>query len=411
MLCSSIALFDIEPKYTMRNLTFLRSFSYTMMLTGFIAVLVGYTSSVAIILQALEVLGLSNTQMGGWLMMLGIGMGITTIALSVYYKMPILTAWSTPGIALLATSLSETPINEAIGVFIFASALMLICGLTGIFSKLISLIPRSIASAMLAGILLQFGLRLFDALEMNLILSITMLITYLFSRRYFPLYAMIIVLIIGIITISLQGKLQFTPIEAPFVAPSFIMPQFSITSLISVGIPFFIVSLVSQNAPAIAILQANDYSPKISSLLIWTSIAAIILAPFGGFSICIAAITAPICLHPDVNPNPEKRYIALIWAGVFYLIAGLLGGVIFILFDGLPTAFIQLLAGLALLTILTNSLYQSLKNDSDRDAAMICFLFTASGITLLGIGSAFWGLLGGIMAYHILSKRQKDKSK
>lgn len=258
MLCSSIALFDIEPKYTMRNLTFLRSFSYTMMLTGFIAVLVGYTSSVAIILQALEVLGLSNTQMGSWLMMLGIGMGITTIALSIYYKTSILTAWSTPGIALLATSLSETPINEAIGVFIFASALMLICGLTGIFSKLISLIPRSIASAMLAGILLQFGLRLFDALEMNLILSITMLITYLFSRRYFPLYAMIIVLIIGIITISLQGKLQFTPIEAPFVAPSFIMPQFSITSLISVGIPFFIVSLVSQNAPAIAILQAND---------------------------------------------------------------------------------------------------------------------------------------------------------
>lgn len=390
----------------MRNFTFLKSFSHTMIVTGFVAILVGYTSSVAIILQALEALGLDNVQIGSWLMMLGIGMGITTIGLSLYFRTPLVTAWSTPGIALLATSLSDVSINEAIGIFIFSSALMLVCGITGIFAKLIHIIPKSIASAMLAGILLQFGLGLFDALEVNFILCIIMLLTYLFSRRFFPLYAIIIVLIIGVMVVGLQDSLQFTATESLFVMPSIIMPHFSITSLISIGIPFFVVTLVSQNAPAIAILQANNYPPRTSVLLVWTSIAAIILAPLGGFSICVAAITAAICLSPDVDPDPEKRYIAAVWAGVFYLIAGIFGGAIFLLFNGFPAAFIHILAGLALLTVLTNSLYQSLIKEEDRDAAIICFLLTASGVTILGVGSAFWGLIGGITAYYILKKRR-----
>ena len=392
----------------MRHLTFLKSFSHTMIITGFVAILVGYTSSVAIVLQALEALGLDHSQMGSWLMMLGIGMGVTTIGLSLYFRTPLVTAWSTPGIALLATSLSDVSVNEAIGIFIFSSVLMLICGITGIFAKLIDFIPKSIAAAMLAGILLQFGLGLFESLEINFMLCTAMLLTYLFARRFFPLYAIIIVLIVGVLIVGLEGKMQFASADSLFVMPSMMMPHFSLTALVSIGIPYFVVTLVSQNAPAIAILQANDYPPRTSILLIWTSIAAIILAPFGGFSICVAAITAAICLNPDVDPDPSQRYIAAVWAGVFYLIAGIFGGVIFLLFDGLPTVFIHILAGLALLTVLTNSLYQSLVKEEDRDAAMICFLLTASGITLWGVGSAFWGLIGGIVAYHILKKKHRS---
>lgn len=362
----------------MRNLPFFRSFSHTMVITGLVAILVGYTSSVAIVLQALEALGLNGSQMGSWLMMLGLGMGVTTIGLSLYFRTPLVTAWSTPGIALLATSLSDVTLNEAIGIFIFSSILMLICGLTGIFAKLINFIPKSIASAMLAGILLQFGLGLFATLEINFTLCAIMLLVYLFARRFFPLYAIILVLITGVAIVALQGNIEFASAETLFIKPSIITPHFSISSLISIGIPFFIVTLVSQNAPAIAILQANDYPPRTSMLLIWTSVATIILAPVGGFSICVAAITAAICLNPDVHPDPSKRYMAAVWAGIFYLLAGIFGGAIFLLFDGLPSAFIHILAGLALLTVLTNSVYQSLIKEEDRDAAIICFLLTAS---------------------------------
>ncbi|WP_032880282.1 benzoate/H(+) symporter BenE family transporter [Acinetobacter courvalinii] len=390
----------------MRNLAFFRSSSPAMIMTGLVAVLVGYASSLAIILQALERAGLDASQTGSWLMMLGIGMGITSIGLSLYYRTPILTAWSTPGIALLATSLTGVSINEVVGIFIFASGLMLLCGATGIFAKLMNYIPRSIASAMLAGILLRFGLSTFEALQVNFTLCLAMLAAFVLTRRWFPLYAIIATLITGIVVAGISGDLHFTQTGNVFTLPTFVQPQFTMTTLIGVGIPFFIVSLASQNAPGIAILQASGYTPKTSMLLVCTSLTAIILAPWGGFSICIAAITAALCMAPDVHPNPAKRYIASTWAGIFYLIAGIFGGAIFILFNGLPSVLIHILAGLALLTTLMNSLHQSLVDEQGRDAAMICFLLTASGITLLGIGSAFWGLVGGNLAYQILVKRK-----
>ncbi|WP_413483298.1 benzoate/H(+) symporter BenE family transporter [Morganella psychrotolerans] len=391
----------------MSKLTFFRAFSPAMMMTGLVAVLIGYASSVAIILQALDVAGLDAAQTGSWLMMLGIGMGVTTIGLSLWYKMPVLTAWSTPGIALLVTSLSGVTINEAVGVFIFASGLMFLCGITGIFARLMAHIPRTIASAMLAGILLRFGLNAFDALEVNFILCAAMLAAYVLTRRRFPLYAIIATLITGIAVAALRGELHFVQSGAIFTLPSFVMPEFTLTSVVSVGIPFFIVSLASQNAPGIAILQANGYPPHTSVLLTWSSLAALLLAPWGGFSICIAAITAAVCMAPDVHPDPAKRYIASVWAGVFYLLAGVFGGAIFMLFNGFPAVLIHVLAGLALLTTLMNSLHQSLADENGRDAAVICFLLTASGITLLGISSAFWGLLGGIAAHYLLVRHRR----
>ncbi|WP_426576042.1 benzoate/H(+) symporter BenE family transporter [Xenorhabdus stockiae] len=385
--------------------SFFRDLSPSTLVTGFVAVLVGYASSVAIILQAVTTIGVEPSQIGAWLGMLGVGMGITTIGLSLYYRTPILTAWSTPGIALLATHFPHTSVNEAIGIFVFASALMLICGITGLFAKLMNYIPHSIAAAMLAGILLRFGLDAFSVLKSNFWLCGIMLLIYVIFRRYFPLYAIISTLTAGLIICIFNGDLNLTGKDILFSMPEFVMPKFNITTLIGVGIPFFIVTMASQNAPGIAILQAGGYPPRTSQLLIWTSLATIILAPFGGFSICIAAITAAICMGDDVHPDPNKRYVAAISAGFVYLLAGIFGGVIFYLFSGFPTSLIKILAGLALLSTFTNSLSQAIKDESARDAAIICFLITASGANLLGISSAFWGLVGGIITHQIFKKR------
>ncbi|CDL86343.1 benzoate/H(+) symporter BenE family transporter [Xenorhabdus cabanillasii] len=385
--------------------SFFRDFSPATLVTGFVAVLVGYASSVAIILQAVTAIGVESSQIGAWLVTLGIGMGISTIALSLYYRTPILTAWSTPGIALLATHFPNTSVNEAIGIFIFASTLMLICGITGLFAKLMNYIPPSIAAAMLAGILLRFGLDAFAMLQSNFWLCGIMLLIYLIFRRYFPLYAIISTLAAGIIICIISGNLNLASENITFSMPKFVMPQFSATTLIGVGIPFFIVTMASQNAPGIATLQAAGYPPRTSNLLIWTSLMTIILTPFGGFSICIAAITAAICMGNDVHPDRDKRYIAAVSAGFFYVLAGIFGGAIFYLFNAFPAPFIKILAGLALLGTFTNSLSLAIKNESTRDVAIICFLITASGANLLGISSAFWGLVGGIIAHLIFKKR------
>ncbi|CDG20272.1 Inner membrane protein ydcO [Xenorhabdus poinarii G6] len=389
----------------MSNLSFVRGFSPATFITGFVAVLVAYASSVAVILQAATAIGVESSQIGAWLSMLGLGMGITTIALSRYYRTPILTAWSTPGIALLATNVSNMSVNEAVGIFIFSSALMLICGITGFFARLMNAIPHTIAAAMLAGILLRFGLDAFAMLQVNFWLCGAMLFVYLIARRFFPLYAIISTFAAGLIICIFNGDLNWVSENEMFSKPEFVTPQFSVTTLIGVGIPFFIVTMASQNAPGIAIPQAAGYPPRTSTLLIWTSLVAMILAPLGGFSICIAAISAAICMGSDVHPDPKKRYMAAVTAGFFYLLAGIFGGAIFSLFSAFPTSLIKILAGLALLGTFTNSLNQAIKDESARDAAIICFLITASGANLLGISSAFWGLLGGMIAHSVLKKR------
>ncbi|MFT0212885.1 benzoate/H(+) symporter BenE family transporter [Pseudomonas sp. F1_0610] len=383
---------------------FFRHLTFSAVIAGFVAVLVGYTSSAAIVVQALTVAGLPASQMGGWLSMLGIAMGITSIGLSLYYRIPVLTAWSTPGAALLVTSLTGVSINEAIGVFIFASGLMLLCGITGIFERLITHIPQAIASAMLAGILLRFGLDAFVALQEDTYLFIIMFLSYLLAKRYIARYAIMLMLIIGLITCLLQGSLHEAVQGTTFAIPEFISPHFSLSSLLGVGLPFFIVTMASQNTPGIAILQAAGYKPKISSLITYIALATLLFTPWGGFSIGIAAITAAICMGKDVHPDPDKRYIGAVCAGFFYLLAGIFGGSIGMLFSILPSSLIHILAGLALLGTLANSLQRALIEESKRDAALVTFLVTASGASLFSIGSAFWGLIAGVITYMILQR-------
>ncbi len=381
----------------------LKDLSFSALTAGFIAVLVGYTSSAAIVFQALQATGAGVAQIGGWLSMLGLAMGVTSLGLSLYYRAPILTAWSTPGAALLVTSLPGTSINEAIGVFMFASGLILLCGVTGLFARLMNHIPQAISSAMLAGILLRFGLDAFGSLQNHFSLAAGMCLAFFLTRRLAPRYAVVAALCVGLAIAGLAGEMVFAGKRLTFAAPQLVMPRFTLSSLMGVGIPFFIVTMASQNAPGIATLKAAGYRVPTSPLIAWTALTSLILAPFGGFSVCIAAITAAICLSPEAHPDATRRYMAAVAAGVAYLLAGLFGGSIGLLFSALPIALIHTIAGLALLGTIAGSLHRALLEDTHRDAAIVTFLLTASGVTLLGIGSAFWGLVGGIMVWAVLA--------
>jgi len=383
------------------------SLTFPTLLSGFVAVLVGYASSAAIIWQAAAAAGATAPQIAGWMTSLGIGMGISTLALSWWYKAPVLTAWSTPGAALLATSLQGVTLSETIGIFIFANALILICGISGLFARLMKIIPHSLAAAMLAGVLLRFGLQAFSNLEGHLLLCGSMLLAWLVTKAFAPRYAIVATLLVGGAVAALKGDVVTEQLSFAVVMPEFIAPTFNLTMLVSIGLPFFLVTMASQNAPGFATLKASGYPVAVSPLMVFTGGLALLLSPFGVYSICIAAITAAICQSPDAHPDASKRWLAAAAAGVFYLMAGIFGGSISGLMAALPLSWIQTLAGLALLGTIGGSLHQALHNEAERDAAIVTFLLTASGATLAGIGSAFWGLVAGGVCYALLLRTRR----
>ena len=383
----------------------MRSFTlpFPTLLAGFVAVLVGYASSAAIIWQAAAAAGADASQIAGWMTALGLGMGVSTLALTLWRKVPILTAWSTPGAALLVTGLQGVTLSQAVGVFIFANALIVLCSVTGIFARLMKIIPHSLAAAMLAGILLRFGMQAFASLQGNLLLCGSMFAVWLLCKVWLPRFAVVAALLAGGAVAGFSGEVTTSQIAFSFVAPSWIAPEFTPALLLSVGVPFFLVTMASQNAPGFATLQASGYRVPVSPLIVATGGLALLLSPFGVYSICIAAITAAICQSPEAHPDPQKRWLAAAAAGVFYLLAGIFGGSITSLMSALPMAWIQMLAGLALLGTISGSLFQALNQESERDAAVVTFLVTASGVTLGGVGSAFWGLVLGGVSYVLLS--------
>jgi len=383
------------------------SLTFPTVLSGFVAVLVGYASSAAIIWQAAAAAGATAPQIAGWMTSLGIGMGISTLALSWWYKAPVLTAWSTPGAALLATSLQGVTLSETIGIFIFANALILICGVSGLFARLMKIIPHSLAAAMLAGVLLRFGLQAFSNLEGHLLLCGSMLLAWLITKAFAPRYAIVATLLVGGAVAALKGDVVTDKLTFAVVMPEFIAPTFNLTTLVSIGLPFFLVTMASQNAPGFATMKASGYPVAVSPLIIVTGGLALLLSPFGVYSICIAAITAAICQSPDAHPDAGKRWLAAAAAGIFYLLAGIFGGSISGLMAALPLSWIQTLAGLALLGTIGGSLHQALHNEAERDAAIVTFLLTASGATLAGIGSAFWGLVAGGICYALLLRTRR----
>ncbi|MDE2254603.1 MAG: benzoate/H(+) symporter BenE family transporter [Betaproteobacteria bacterium] len=380
-------------------------FSPAHVSAGFIAVLVGYTSSAAIVFEAARAAGASPAEMASWLWALGIGMGLTCIGLSLYFRSPVLTAWSTPGAALLATGLAGVSMADAIGAFVFASALIALCGVTGWFDQIMRRIPKALASAMLAGVLLQFGLDVFAALAHQRLLVSLMLGLFLVARRHLPRYAVPMTFLLGLVVAAAQGMIRVASISVAFTHPVWTSPAFSLPVVLGVGLPLFIVTMASQNVPGMAVLRTNGYATPSSPLISWTGLTGVLLAPFGGFSFNLAAITAAICMSKDADPDPTRRYRAAVWAGVFYLVTGVMGATIASVFAAFPPALVVAIAGLALLGTIGNSLLNALGTEDEREPALVTFLVTASGLTMFGIGSAFWGLALGIAASWIFERR------
>ncbi|WP_373087181.1 benzoate/H(+) symporter BenE family transporter [Sneathiella sp.] len=381
-----------------------RFFAPAYISAGFVSVLIGYAGAGAIIFQAANAAGASTAEISSWLWALGVGMGVGTISLTLWYRQPVSIAWSTPGAALLVTSLPGLSLNEAIGVFLFSSLLITLCGLTGLFRKIMDVMPQSMAAALLAAVLLRFGLDAFVAMENDFSLVIVMLLVYIVARQLTPRYVIPLTFLAGILMAAFTGMITDFQLDLTLTTPVFVMPAFDWTSLIGVGIPLFIVTMASQNVPGVAALRTHGYDAPASPIISWTGIIGLILAPFGGFAFNLAAITAAICMSPDVHPDPAKRYPASLWMGIFFCLAGLFGATITELFTAFPASLIMAIAGLALLATIANSLHGALNDEEGREAAILTFLITASGMTLLSIAAPFWGLVFGMLA-HLFKKR------
>ena len=372
----------------------IRDLSASSVVAGFVAVLVGYTSSVAIVFQAAQALGASPAQTVSWMWALGLAMGVSCIGLSLHYRLPVLTAWCTPGAALLAAT-QGVSLPQATGAFVVCALLIVLVGATGWFERVMDRVPMAVAAALLAGVLTRFGLDAVLSVRSAPGLVLAMAAAYLAGRRWWPRYAVPGVLLAGIAVAAGQGRLHLGGVDWAWAIPVFVMPQFTLASTVGVALPLFIVTMASQNLPGVAAQRAAGYAIPVSPITTATGLIALLLAPFGAFSINLAAITAAICMSPEAHPDPAKRYTAPVMAGVFYVLMGLAGGAVVGLLAAFPRELVAAVAGLALLGTIAGGLSLALKDERHRDAAAITFLVTLSGLTMAGIGAAFWGVLAG----------------
>lgn len=389
--------------------TFFKDFSFSAMVAGFVTVLVGFSSSGVLVFQAAQALGATPAQSSSWLWALCMGMGLTSIGLSWHYKIPIATAWSTAAAAMLITVAEHLTLAEATGAFIISGLLITISGFSGIFERLMRFMPMSLASAMLAGILLRFSLQAVNALQSHLVLILAMFIAYLVMKRLKPRYAVLMALVVGIATAYSQSLIHLEEFSYQAVEPQWVTPLFSWHTTLGVAMPLFLVTMTSQNMAGIAAIRSFAYHAPVSPLVGWTGLATVVFAPMGAFAISLAAITASIGLSNEAHEDKRRRYVAGIMSGVFYLILGISAASLAHLLAALPKELVIGVAGIALLGTIGNGLVQALAVESEREAALICFVVTASGINLWGVGAAFWGLVAGVLTLtSIRSFRRKE---
>ena len=395
----------------MTHRAFLSFWSPAYITAGLVPILVGYSSAAAIVFQAARTAGAGPVEVASWMWALGIGMGIGTIALTFRYKVPVIVAWSTPGAALLVTALPGVPMAEAIGAFLFSSVLLTLCGVTGFVDRILTIVPQALAAAMLAGVLTPFSLAVFPAMEEAFPTVGTMVAVYVLGKRSWPRYAVPVTFFAGALVVVAMGEIAlpqggFAWAES-IARPVGVWPAFDPATLVSVGIPLFIVTMASQNLPGVAVIRVHGYHTPASPLIGWTGGLGLALGPFGGFAFNLSAITAAICMGPDVHPDPKRRYPAGYWCGVFYILAGVFGGAVASAFAALPASFITAIAGLALLGTVAMGLKSALAEEETREAAIVTFAVTASGMSLLSVGSAFWGIAIGLAVHAVMRWRTR----
>jgi len=368
--------------------------SVSAVVAGFVAVLVGYTSSVAIVFQAAQALGATPAQTASWMWALGLAMGVSCIGLSLRWRLPVLTAWSTPGAALIAAT-QGVNLADATGAFIVCALLITLAGVTRAFERVMDRVPMAVAAALLAGVLARFGLDAVLAVRTAPLLVLCMAAAFLLGRRLWPRYAVPGVLLAGVLVAGLQGRLALHSVQWAWAQPVWTTPSFSLAAMVGVALPLFIVTMASQNLPGVAAQRAAGYTTPVSPVITTTGLVSLVMAPFGAYAINLAAITAAICMGREAHEDPARRYMASVMAGVFYTVLGLAGGAVVGLLAAFPRELVVTVAGLALLGTIAGGLATALKEEAHRDAAALTFLVTLSGLTMAGIGSAFWGVVAG----------------
>jgi benzoate membrane transport protein len=394
-------------------MNFFRDLSLSAATAGFVAVLVGFTSSVAIVFQAATALGATPDQIASWMWALGLGMGLCSALPSLWWRKPVMVAWSTPGAAVLATAAvgGGFTLAQATGAFIVCALLIVLVGATGWFERVMDRIPMPIASALLAGVLARFGMDAFVALKSALGLVLAMLITYLAGRRAWPRYAVPVVLVVGTAWAAAQGQLHLGDVRFALTMPVFVMPEVTLAAAVSLALPLFVVTMASQNLPGVAAIRAAGYTMPISKIVTLTGLATLVLAPFGAFALNLSAITAAICMGREAHEDPARRYTAAVSCGAIYVVIGLFGAAVTGVLTAFPRELVVAIAGLALLGSIGGGLAVALKDEMHREAALITFLVTLSGLTLWGIGSAFWGVVAGALALFVQQWRPRSAAK
>ena len=385
--------------------TLKNDWSISATVAGFLAVLISYSGPLIIFFQAAQRAHVSTDMMVSWIWGISIGAAVSGIYLSIKYKTPVITAWSAPGTALLVTLFPHISLNEAVAAYITSAIVIFLIGVTGYFDKLLKWIPQDVAAGMMAGILFQFGIGLFTASDSMPFIVFSMLIVFLVAKRLMPRYTMIWVLAAGVLLSLILGKMNPVDVSFSLAIPQWISPEWTWNSTLNLSVPLILVSLTGQFLPGMAIMKLSGYDTPAKPIITVTSIASLAVACVGGITIVLASITAALCMGKDAHELKEKRYIAGIANGIFYILGGLFAGSIVMLFSLLPKELVAALAGLALLGAIATNISVAIKNDNQRDAALITFLATASGMHFLGLSSVFWGICIGVIAHFILTPR------
>ncbi|MFW6762699.1 benzoate/H(+) symporter BenE [Acinetobacter pittii] len=385
--------------------TLKNDWSISATVAGFLAVLISYSGPLIIFFQAAQRAHVSTDMMVSWIWGISIGAAVSGIYLSIKYKTPVITAWSAPGTALLVTLFPNVSLNEAVAAYITSAIVIFLIGVTGYFDKLLKWIPQDVAAGMMAGILFQFGIGLFTASDSMPFIVFSMLIVFLIAKRLMPRYTMIWVLAAGVLLSLFLGKMNPVDVSFSLAIPQWISPEWTWNSTLNLAVPLILVSLTGQFLPGMAIMKLSGYDTPAKPIITVTSIASLAVACVGGITIVLASITAALCMGKDAHELKEKRYIAGIANGIFYILGGLFAGSIVMLFSLLPKELVAALAGLALLGAIATNISVAMKNDNQRDAALITFLATASGMHFLGLSSVFWGICIGVIAHFILTPR------
>jgi benzoate membrane transport protein len=370
----------------------------SMVSSALVAALVGYGSTIALLLAAAAALGATPAQSASWVFAICIAKGLTSGFLSFYTRIPVVLAWSTPGLALIAATDGIT-MPEAVGAFVLAAGLMVLTGAWGPLGRLVQRIPDGIAAGMLAGVLLPFCLPVTHAIESLPQLVLPMVAVFVLVRLKNPAFAVLATLVTGVILAFGLGLASLPPLAASLPQPTLILPEFRASALIGLGLPLYLVTMASQNLPGFAVLRAAGYTPPVQPALLGTGIASMVSALWGASTISMAAITAAICLGEDTHPDHSQRWrVGLAYGGV-WLLLGLFSPLVIPVLGALPPALIAALVGLALLGPLMGAATGAFSHADQRFAGLATMVTTASSVPFFGVGAAFWGLLAGLVIY------------